>query len=331
MSKAVPLVEVSRGPIVESIHQGHAVICNTAGEVIEAWGDPQVQVYPRSSAKMIQALPLIESGAAAAHSLTTEQFALACASHTGALIHTDKVQSWLKTLELSDHDLRCGSQVPDDKEAREALIRSYKNPCQYHNNCSGKHSGFLTLNKHLKASSEYIEIEHPIQRACLAAFEETTGETSVGYGIDGCSAPNFITTLHGMAKAMAFFAGAEEGKNKRESAAVQLWQAMIKHPDLVAGEERACTLLMRACSEPVALKTGAEGFYIAILPERKLGVALKISDGATRAAECAIAAILIRLGALDPQHPAALSFANAPIKNRRGIECGAISPAATLK
>ncbi len=330
MSSAIPLVEIWRGPVVESLHRGHAVICDASGQIVEAWGDPDACIYPRSSAKMIQALPLIESGAAAAHGLTSAHLALACASHNAAAIHTDRVQAWLASLGLSDADLRCGPQDPEDRPARDALIRAGHSPCQYHNNCSGKHSGFLTLSRHLGGGPEYAEIGHPVQRACQAAFEEVTGETSPGFGIDGCSAPNFLTSLQGMARAMAFFATAEAGNSARHRAATQLWRAMVTHPDLVAGEGRACTMLMRACTEPVALKTGAEGVFIAILPERGLGVALKIADGATRAAECAIASILVRLGVLDAQHPAARHYRNAALLNRRNITTGTMRPVQAL-
>ena len=194
-----------------------------------------------------------------------------------------------------------------------------------HNNCSGKHAGFLTLTNHLGAGPEYVDPAHPLQLACLAAFEETTQETSPGFGIDGCSAPNFACTLHGMARAMAHFASAPDG-----SAEVRLHQAMRQHPELVAGEGRACTELMRAMDGKVALKTGAEGFFIAILPERKLGIALKAACGTTRAAECAIAAILVGLGALEADHPATLKRMNAPITNWRGIRTGTLKPATEL-
>jgi len=326
----VLLTEIWRGPIAESVHLGHAVICGPGGQIVEAWGDPHVQIYPRSSSKMLQALPLIESGAADAAGLGPEQLALACASHNGAAIHTERVAAWVAGLGLGESDFRCGSHMPDDKEAAYGLIRAHEGPCQLHNNCSGKHAGFLTLAQHLGAGPEYVEVDHPVQRACLAAFEEVTGETSPGYGIDGCSAPNFLTSLHGMARAMAFFATAREGGCLRDSAAARLRDAMIAHPDLVAGEGRACTLLMRACKEPVALKTGAEGFFIAILPERDMGIALKIADGGTRGAECAIAALLVRLGALDADHPSAQMFMNKTVRNWRGIETGMIKPAAGL-
>ena len=279
---------------------------------------------------MLQALPLIESGAADARALTPQHLALACASHNGAAIHTDRVGAWLDDLGLADSDLRCGAHMPRDPVAHEALLCSQTAPCQVHNNCSGKHAGFLTLNQHLGAGPDYVDFTHPVQRACLEAFESVTGEVSPGHGIDGCSAPNFMCSLQGMARAMAFFAGAREGADKRQSAAVRLWQAMVAHPDLVAGEGRACTELMRACTQPVALKTGAEAFYIAIIPGLKLGVALKITDGNERGSECAIAAILVRLGVLDADHPATRKFMNAPIRNWRGIETGMIKPAAAL-
>ncbi|MHA7828806.1 MAG: asparaginase [Roseovarius sp.] len=330
MSEPVEMTEVLRGPLVESVHRGHAVICDAAGELVEAWGDPDAVIYPRSSAKMIQALPLLESGAAKARGLTSEHLALACASHSGAAIHTDRVNAWLADLGLSDDDFRCGAHMPKDEPARDALIRAHAQPCQVHNNCSGKHAGFLTLTQHMGWGPDYVEPDHPMQRACLEAFEDVTAETSPCFGIDGCSAPNFATSLKGMARAMAWFAAAQEDGGARENAAVQLWQAMVKHPELVAGETRACTELMRACKEPVALKTGAEGYFIAIIPGRKLGVAMKCADGGTRAAECTITAILTRLGVLDAAHPAARKFMNAPIINCRGIETGTIRPVAGL-
>ncbi len=325
MPYPAPFAEIWRGPFLESVHSGHAVICDDTGQIVESWGDPDLVVLPRSSSKMIQALPLITSGAADAAGLSTEHLALACASHQGAAIHTDRVQVWLDTLGLDDSAFRCGAQEPDDRDAREALIRAHETPCRMHNNCSGKHSGFLTLGRHLNAGPEYVDPAHPVQQACLAAFEDVTQETSPGYGIDGCSAPNFACTLHGMARAMAHFAAAPDG-----SAAARLHQAMRLHPELVAGETRACTELMRAMEGKVALKTGAEGFFIAILPEQRRGIALKAACGTPRAAECAITALLVRLGQLDPNHPAALKRMNAPIHNWDGLVTGTLKPSADL-
>lgn len=328
MNQPVPMTEIWRGAYLECQHLGHAVICDDSGQIVRSWGDPDAQIYPRSSSKMIQALPLLTSGAAEKYGLTSEQLALACASHNGAAIHTDRVQAWLGQLGLDDAAFRCGPQMPDDQDARYDLIRGHANPCQMHNNCSGKHSGFLTLAQHMGAGPEYVDMDHPVQQACLSAFEETTGQSSPGYGIDGCSAPNFATTVHGLARSMAWFASASDRNDRQSVAASTLAAAMMKHPDLVAGEGRACTRLMRAMDGKVAIKTGAEGVFVAIIPEKRMGVALKIADGASRASECTIAAILCELGVLDASHPDTRAFMNAPVLNRRGIDTGVIKPAA---
>lgn len=328
MAAAVPMVELWRGGMRESVHSGHAVICDASGGIVEAWGDPAAVIFPRSSCKMLQALPLLESGAAEAHGLTDRQVALACASHEGAAIHTEAVTRWLADLGLSDGDLRCGAHEPYDKAERNRLIKADEAPCQCHNNCSGKHSGFLTLNRHIGGGSEYVEIDHPVQKAVKAAFEEVTGEASPGYGIDGCSAPNFATSVHGLARAMARFAAATGEGDARDRAMHRLTRAMGAHPEMVAGEGRACTELMRAMGGRVAIKTGAEAVFVAIVPERKLGIALKITDGGTRGAEGAIASLLIRLGVLDAAHPAARKRIDAVQKNWRGIEVGEVRRAA---
>lgn len=329
-SRPAPLAEIWRGPLLESLHLGHAVVCNGAGQIVEGWGDPEAVIYPRSSAKMIQALPLITSGAAAKFGLTSAQLALACASHNGADIHVSKVQQWLAQLDLAESDLRCGAQTSRDPDLRKAMIRRGEIPCQLHNNCSGKHAGFLTLGQHLGADAEYTDIDHPVQQACRAAFEEATDMDSPAYGIDGCSAPNFATTVTGLARAMSWFARAETRSDRAAEAAQALSQAMMAHPELVAGEARACTRLMRAMDGKVAVKTGAEGVFVAILPEQALGIALKVADGATRAAECAIAALLVRLGVLDASHPEAQAYIKAPITNWRGLKCGEMRPASEL-
>ncbi|MCI2399865.1 asparaginase [Aliiroseovarius subalbicans] len=330
MTQAEVLTEIWRGDFLESQHMGHAVVCDSAGEIVESWGDPEKVVLPRSSSKMIQALPLIESGAADAAGLSTEQLALACASHNGAHIHTDRVARWLADLGLADDDLRCGPEMPSDPPTMKELLCSDSQPCQCHNNCSGKHTGFLTLTRHLGAGAEYIDPTHPVQQAVREAFEEVTGQDSPGFAIDGCSAPNFATTMHGMARAMGAFAGARAGQGRRADAAVRLREAMALHPELVAGEGRACTELMRAMGGAASIKTGAEAFFVAMLPEQKLGMAVKIEDGGTRAAECTIAALLVRFGVLKADHPATAKRMNAAVKNWRDVVTGSIRPAATL-
>lgn len=316
---AAELVQLWRGGMLESTHRGHIVVCDEAGQVVQAWGDPERIIFPRSSCKMIQALPLVESGAADAAGLTDAHLALSCASHQGQQLHVDMAGRWLADLGLGETDLRCGAHEPYDRTERNRLIRADEAPCQLHNNCSGKHSGFLTANKHLRGGSEYIEIDHPLQRAIRAATEEVTGETVAGYGIDGCSAPNFAMSLAGLGRAMARFAGASEGGDTRQRAMARLRRSMAAHPDLVAGDGRACTELMQAMGGKVALKTGAEAVFVAMLPEQKLGIAMKIEDGNTRASEAALVGVLTMLGALDPAHPMAQKRLPAPQVNCRGI------------
>ena len=325
------LVELHRGPFAESQHRGHAVVVDHAGTILGAWGDPSKIILPRSSSKMIQALPLIESGAADHFGLSQAHLALSCASHNGAKVHTDMVAAWLDHLGLQEADLRCGPQMPDDRAARENLIKCDCAPDQGHNNCSGKHSGFLTLNKHLGGGSEYIEADHPVQKAVLEAFEDVTGETSAGYGIDGCSAPNFACSLLGLGRAMARYAGANPDGAAREAAMAKLHRAMANHPILVAGEGRACTDLMEAMGGHVAVKTGAEAVFVAIIPEKKIGIALKIEDGGTRASEAVITQLLIGAGVLDAASPVAKRLTHGPITNRRDIETGFIRPVASVK
>ncbi len=323
---AVPMAELWRGGRMESRHLGHAVICDSGG-IVESWGDPGAVIYPRSSCKMIQALPLIESGAAAAAGLTDRHLALACASHQGEALHTGMVADWLSGLGLGEGDLRCGAHEPYDREERDRLIRAGKAPCQYHNNCSGKHAGFLTLNRHVGGGTEYVETGHPVQKAVLEAFEDLTGETSPGWGIDGCSAPNFAVSLAGLARAMAFFAAARPGGGLRERAAHDLTQAMARHPGLVAGRGRACTELMEAMGGRAAIKTGAEAVFVAIIPERGMGIALKVQDGGTRASEAAITALLVRAGVLGADDPAARRRLNAVQRNWRGLAAAEIRAA----
>ncbi|MBF9029393.1 asparaginase [Rhodobacterales bacterium HKCCE3408] len=330
MSQAETLVTLTRGPFDESAHLGHAVVWRDGAGVVGAWGDPDAVILPRSSCKMIQALPLVESGAADRAGLTERHLAIACASHNGGAIHTDLVTQWLADIGLVETDLRCGKQWPDDREASKGLILAGRKCDQRHNNCSGKHTGFLTLTRDMGAGPEYVDPDHPVQLAVRTAFEDVTDAPSPGFGIDGCSAPNFASTLSGLARAMAAFAAAEDGASARETAMVRLRTAMMAHPELVAGEGRACTRLMRTMAGRAAVKTGAEGVYIAIVPELRIGIAVKIADGAGRGAEAVTAVLLERLGILDPGADIFRDLSHGPILNRRSIEVGDIRPAEAL-
>ncbi|MEO0388330.1 MAG: asparaginase [Pseudomonadota bacterium] len=330
MTDAPVLAEVWRGDRVESVHRGHVVIATPAGQVLEGWGDPERVIFPRSAVKPLQALPLLESGAFDAAGLGAVELALATASHAGAALHTRPVRAWLARLGLGEGDLRCGAQMPEAAADRADLIRRGAAPDQTHNNCSGKHTGFLTLSQHLGAGPDYIDVAHPVQKAVRTAFEEMTDETSPGFGIDGCSAPNFACSLRGLARAAAQLAEPTGLGPRRTDAARRIVAAMAAHPLLIAGRGRACTRLTEAAAGGAIVKTGAEGVFVGICPALGCGIALKIEDGATRAANAAMAAILQRLGVLAPGDPAAEAFLAAPIANRRGLVTGAVRAAPTL-
>lgn len=325
-SEPIPMVEVWRGDRIESLHRGDAVVVDARGGVVAAFGDPGRVIYPRSACKMVQALPLIESGAADASGLRSEELALACASHQGSARHARAVSQWLDRLGLMESDLRCGPQEPSDRQTRHKLLLAGESYSQLHNNCSGKHAGFLTLNRFLEGRSNYIEPDHPVQCLVRDAFESMTGEKISGVAIDGCSAPNFATSLIGLATAMARMADPSALTAARANAANRLLLAMASHPQLIGGTGRACTELGVALAGRAVVKTGAEGVFVAILRERGLGIALKIEDGGQRAAEAAIAGLLVRSRELPEAHPMVEKRLFAPIRNRRQIVTGRLHP-----
>src|SRR6185437_14272348 len=198
------LVEVTRGPLVESIHRGSIAIADASGTLIFALGDIDTPVYPRSSLKPIQTLPLIESGAAEAFGLTEEEIALACASHSGEPMHTQRVAAWLSSIGCAESDLACGPHPPRYEPAWEEMVKRGEHPSRLHNNCSGKHAGFLTLAKHWDiATNGYERVDHPVQQEVMATLSRLSGVSNLPYGIDGCAAPNFALPLLGFARALA--------------------------------------------------------------------------------------------------------------------------------
>ncbi|MEL6794627.1 MAG: asparaginase, partial [Pseudomonadota bacterium] len=299
-----------RAGFPERVHHGRLAIVDRTGALVAALGDVDAPMLPRSSCKIVQAMPMVESGAADAARLDDRRLALACASHQGSTAHAALASRWLAEMGLGEPDLMCGPQVPNDRPTREALRAAGEAHCQLHNNCSGKHTGFLCQARHLGAPTEgYIDADHDVQRAVRDATADLAEEDPAGFAIDGCSAPNFAISLTGLARSMAKIAAAETAlSGVRREAAIRLRDAMAAHPFEVAGDGRCCTDLMEAGEGRIAVKTGAEGAFIAILPEMGMGVALKIDDGNTPAAECAMAGALVALGALDARDPRVKRF-----------------------
>ncbi len=325
------LAEAWRGGLLERSHRGAAAVCRPTGEVVWAAGDIARVHLPRSASKMLQALPMVESGAADAAGLDDRHLALACGSHGGAAVHTGLVRAWLASLGLGEGALRCGAHLPLDAEARAEMRATGARPGQIHHQCSGKHTGFLTLAARLGGGAEYHAPHHPVQRAVAEATAELCDETPEGPAVDGCSAPNFAVSIRGLATAMARFAAPEPAlSGARAAACARLAAAMAAHPVLIGRAGSDATRLTAASMGGAAAKTGAEGGFVAILPSLGLGVALKIDDGNDAAAAAAMAALLARLGVLDPSHPAYAAAAEPALRTTRGAICGALRPAAAL-
>ncbi|MGE0119451.1 MAG: asparaginase [Dongiaceae bacterium] len=326
------LVEVTRGDMVESRHRAVIAVVDAGGVVVRAWGDVDRPVYGRSALKPLQAFPLIETGAADRYGLGAAEIALACASHSGEPRHVELVTQWLARIGCSVGDLECGSHMPFHEPSLETLIRSGRKPDARYNNCSGKHAGFLSTARHLgEPTAGYIRHEHPVQQRILGTLEQLTGLRlgDAPRGIDGCGIPVIGIPLGNIALAMARLADPDPHLPPvRAAAAKQVLAAMAADPFLVAGSGRFCTRVMEIVGAKVVLKTGAEGVYAASLPTLGLGVALKIDDGAGRAAEVAMGQVLRYLNLLNADEEAALvETFDPPISNRAGRETGRIRPA----
>jgi len=321
------LVEVTRGPLVESRHRGAVAVCDAEGRSVLAIGEVTAPVFPRSAVKALQALVLIEQGAADRFDLSGEELALACASHSGEAAHVAGVAGMLAKAGLEPAALRCGAHWPIAQAAAAAVARS-GGPTPLHNNCSGKHAGFLCVARALGVDhADYWRPDHPVQRLVRAALEDFTG-ASLGEAccaIDGCSVPTWAMPLRNLAHGFAKFGSGRGISAERARAAVRLRQACAQAPWFVAGTGRFCTDTMQLFGERVFVKTGAEGVYCAALPQQGLGIALKCDDGAGRAAQAIMAAVIARFLPLAASERAALAqFAEPTLRNWNGFEVGRI-------
>jgi L-asparaginase II len=328
------LVEVTRGAIAESCHRGAIAVLDASGRRHAAIGDIERPVFPRSSVKLIQVLPLIESGAADAFGYGPEELALACASHSGERRHVALVAKMLEKCGRSSNDLECGVQVPSDRAAADALIRSGGAASTLHNTCSGEHAGFVCLACHLGIDPKgYVAPDHPVQREVAAALAAATGSTlgADTCAVDGCSIPTYAIPLDRLALAFARLVSGEGQPPQRTTAARRLFDACMTHPALVAGTGRFCSQAMSDFSGRVFIKTGAEGVYCGAVPELGLGIALKCDDGASRGAETMMASVL---AALLPMSGAEADLFQRrlvrPVESRLGDKVGDIRPVAGL-
>jgi L-asparaginase II len=319
------LVEVLRGALVESRHCGAVAVADADGKMALALGDVATPIFPRSAVKALQALALVESGAADRYDLGDEELALACASHSGEAEHVAGVERMLAKAGLDARALCCGAHWPISQAAAAAVARA-GGPSALHNNCSGKHTGFLCVACAMGKDHEgYWRPEHPVQREVRSVLEDVTGEVlgEERRAIDGCSVPTWAMPLKKLAHAFAKFGSGYGLTRQRAAAAARLRRACAQKPWYVAGTGRFCTEIMQLFGARAFVKTGAEGVYCGALPEQGLGIAVKCDDGAGRAAQVIMAAIITRFLPLSPAEQAALAPHLRPVlRNWNGIEVG---------
>lgn len=321
MSTNPILVEVVRAREVESAHRGAACIVDTDGRVLHQWGDIERAICPRSAIKPLQSIPLVESGAADAAHLSAEDLSLACASHSGEPVHVARIGAWLSRMHCTPADLECGTHAPTNPAAAEALVRGGETPCTLHHNCSGKHTGFLTLAQHAGwTTTGYTDADHPVQRGALASVGKMAGMDGAAWPVvrDGCSAANVFLPLRGLAAAWA--------KLGTTAASERLIGAMKAYPVLMSGHGSPDAAMIRALKGRGVVKTGAEGVYAAVLPERGLGIAVKMDDGATRASIAVVANLLAWLDAFEDGNAVA-ALRRAPVTAAAGGVTGYVQAA----
>ncbi|RNB87019.1 asparaginase [Brevibacillus fluminis] len=329
------LVVVKRGNQIESRHSGSIAVVDYEGNQLYAVGDVGRVTLTRSVLKPIQAIPVIQSGAADRFLFTDKEISICCGSHNGEQQHTKVVESMLFRLGLTEENLQCGVHAPYSQASYGELLRQGVEPTPIHNNCSGKHAGMLALALQLQSDiSTYHHLEHPVQRKieeALLALSGLKGDELVTE-IDGCGVPTFGLPLHNLAHVYAQLAHPEKLDSLSLRTTVKrIVSSMMAYPEMVSGTDEFCTDVMRALPGKVLAKGGAEGVYCMGLPEKGIGIAIKIDDGAFRAAYPAAMEVLKQLGVLDAkEEEALLNYRKPPITNRRKEMVGVIEPVFAL-
>lgn len=328
------LVDVSRGPIAESYHRGAISVIDGDGRTVLDIGDTARPVYPRSAIKALQALPLVESGAADAYGFGDAELALACASHSGEDAHIALARSMLGRAGLQEDALECGGHWSSQRDVLIHQARSMPGtrPGAIYNNCSGKHAGFLCTAIHQgEGPANYIQPDHPIMQQIRDTLQALMGvsHSQAPCGKDGCSIPTYAVPLSAMAHGFARMATGIGLAPQRQQAARRLLQACMAQPFYVAGTGRFCTEFMTRGQGRLFIKTGAEGVYCGAIPELGLGIAIKCDDGNQRGSETMMAAIMATLLPTDDPLKAAIAdLARRDIKNLNYDVTGHVTPSA---
>lgn len=318
-------VEVMRGDVLESTHRVHVAVAHAEKGPLASAGNPAHFSFVRSAVKMFQALPFVEGGGVERFQLSGEELALCTASHGGEPFHVAAARSILAKAKVTEAALACGPHPPTHEPSAQTLAAAQQPPGRIHNNCSGKHAGMLAhCVQQQWVTSGYQRLTHPMQQRIVSTLAHwmRIDPDDLSPAVDGCGLPTFAVALDAVAEACARFSAAASDGDK---APAMIFNAMVQHPEYVAGTDRLDTDLMRAADRRLFAKVGAEGFYCAGIPSLRIGIALKVEDGAKRAAEPAILAVLRKLDAINAAELEQLSKYAAPqIVNTRNELVGSI-------
>lgn len=320
---------VFRGEHLESTHDIHVAVVNNEGKLLYSYGNPMRLTFPRSSMKPFQAVPIIETGAAARFNYSPSEISLSCASHNGEIYHRNAVLKILARIGLNEDALQCGTHIPRDMESYKQLIREGKELTPVFSNCSGKHSGMLATVVHMQEDVvTYREINHPVQQRILDVIEDICGikKEQIQISVDGCGVPVHQLPLYNTALGFARLAKPNEVvKTHRAEALKQIRDAMTMHPEMVAGTDRFDTDLMRAFKGRMVAKVGAEAVQCIGLVEEGIGIAIKVEDGGVRATTVAAMEVLKQLGYADEKiYQTLKDYVLAPVLNARNEVIGKI-------
>jgi len=291
----IKMVEVTRSNFTESVHHGVAVLINSSGEVLREWGNSDILIYPRSALKPIQSLNLYKDGVAEALNLSDDFIALTTASHHAENIHQKMINNWLKKINLKEKHLSCGPSWPWNIKDQFKAHTKYKIKRRIFHNCSGKHCGHLAVSKYKNLPiKNYQNKNHPIQKDLIKLIEDLSKYKIKNIGVDGCTLPNPLIPLKKFAFAAAQLADYKK-LNEHSAIAKRIFDSCVKFPEIAGGSKSVNSILTKLSKRRAFVKNGAEGVFVAIIPEKKSALAVKIIDGTARAAEVAIAGLISQL------------------------------------
>ena len=289
------MVEVTRSNFTESTHHGVAVLINSNGEILREWGNSNILIYPRSALKPIQSLNLYRDGVAEALNLSDDFIALTTASHHAENIHQKMINNWLKKINLKEKHLSCGPSWPWNIKDQFEAHTKYKVKRKIFHNCSGKHCGHLAVSQYKNLPiKNYQNKNHPIQKDLIKLIEDLSKYKIKNIGVDGCTLPNPLIPLKKFALAAAQLADYKK-LGEHSAIAKRIFDSCVKFPEIAGGTKSMNSILTKLSKRRAFVKNGAEGVFVAIIPEKKSALAVKIIDGTARAAEVAIAGLISQL------------------------------------